>query len=498
VGFSGVTALPNGNYVVSSQSWANGDMFRAGAVTFGSGTAGISGAVSPANSLVGSAADDSVGNSGAKALINGNYVVSSPNWDNGAVIDVGAVTFGSGTSGITGVVSPTNSLVGSTENDYVGASGVTPLANGNYVVRSRYWRNGAIAQAGAVTFGSGTSGITGDVSPANSLVGGTEFEAVGISGATALTNGSYVVSSPDWDNGAIADAGAVTFGTATSGITGVVSLDNSLVGSAPSDAVGSHGVAALTNGSYVVSSPDWDNGAITNAGAVTFGAGDGGVMGLIVSGNSLIGSTSGDQVGSNASVTALANGNYVVNSADWDNGAILNAGAVTLGLFNGSAVGAISSTHSVLGAVALQGAAQTFSYDARRNQLAVGQPASNRVVLQRTGVATAISIVGDAPDPSVAGHPVTFTATVTALPDAPTDGQVTFSASSGENCVDTTPTAISPTTVSYACTITFAADLVSSVVAEYTGSIIHAFSGSTPEAHTTVTDAVFANGFEGP
>ena len=45
------------------------------------------------------------------------------------------------------------------------------LANGNYVVRSPYWDNGAAADAGAVTWGDGTSGVTGAVSAANSLVG---------------------------------------------------------------------------------------------------------------------------------------------------------------------------------------------------------------------------------------------------------------------------------------------------------------------------------------
>ncbi len=42
--------------------------------------------------------------------------------------------------------------------------GVTALSNGNYVVRSPYWDNGAATDAGAVTWGSGTTGCTGAVS----------------------------------------------------------------------------------------------------------------------------------------------------------------------------------------------------------------------------------------------------------------------------------------------------------------------------------------------
>ena len=68
------------------------------------------------------------------------------------------------------------------------------------------------------------------VSTANSLVGSTAFDLVGFSGVTALTNGNYVVSSREWDNGAVGDAGAATWGNGTTGISGEVSAANSLVG----------------------------------------------------------------------------------------------------------------------------------------------------------------------------------------------------------------------------------------------------------------------------
>jgi hypothetical protein len=465
-------------------------------VTFGSGTSGISGVVSLANSLVGSTASNFVGFPGVTALANGNYVVNSPSWDNGAIADAGAVTFGSGSGGISGVVSPANSLVGSTAGDFVGSPGATALANGNYVVSSSQWDNGKAVDAGAVTFSSGASGTSGVVSPANSLVGSTASNFVGSSRVTALANGNYVVRSPGWDNGAIADAGAVTFGSGTGGISGVVSPANSLVGSTAFDNVGREGVTALANGDYVVISASWNRGAAVGAGAVTFGSGTGGISGVVSPANSLVGSTAGDVVGSEG-VTALANGSYVVRSPNWDNGAVADAGAVTLGLFNGSVVGAITSAQSVLGAMELRGSSQTFSYDPLRNQLAVGQPASNRVVLHRPGAATAISIVGDTPDPSVVGQPVTFTATVSATPNAPTNGQVTFTASSGESCVDTSPTPITATMAEFSCAIGFTTAGSSTVIAEYTGSIDHAYSGSDPETHTTGA-VVFADGFESP
>src|SRR5262249_55498909 len=149
----GVTALTNGNYVVLSPGW-NGVR---GAATWGSGTAGVSGVVSAANSLVGSSASDGVGNDGVTALTNGNYVVRSPSWNG----DRGAATWGSGTAGVSGGISATNSLVGSSAADDVSRNGVTALTNGNYVVAS-FW-NG---NRGAVTWGSGTAGVSGAVSAA--------------------------------------------------------------------------------------------------------------------------------------------------------------------------------------------------------------------------------------------------------------------------------------------------------------------------------------------
>src|SRR5208282_2881903 len=337
VGNNPVTALSNGNYVVSSPNWNN----DAGAATWGSGTAGVSGPVNATNSLVGSAANDQVGFGGVTALSNGNYVVNSPYWDNGAAASAGAVTWGSGTAGVSGPVSATNSLVGSTADDSVGGTadylggsgnfdvgGVTALSNGNYVVYSPSWANGAAASAGAVTWGSGTAGVSGPVSATNSLVGSTANDQVG-DGVTALSNGNYVVSSRNWTNGAAANAGAVTWGSGTAGVSGPVSATNSLVGRTAGDNVGSS-VTALSNGNYVVSSPDWTNGAAADAGAVTWGSGTAGVSGPVSATNSLVGSTANDSVGSGGvgdGVTALSNGDYVVSSPNWNN----RAGAVTWG-----------------------------------------------------------------------------------------------------------------------------------------------------------------------
>jgi len=497
LGEGGVTPLANGNYVVLSPRWNNGELAEAGAATFASGTSGLSGRVSALNSLVGSASEDRVGGAGAIALVNGNYVVRSPFWRRGALAEAGAVTFGSGTSGISGAISLANSLLGSTAFHRVGNAGVVALRNGNYVVVSTDWDSGLIRDVGAVTLGLGTSGISGPVSGANSLIGSRQDDRVGGQGVVALDNGNYVIASARWDNDTTADVGAVTFASGGTGISGSISPVNSLIGSRQGDRVGGWGVTPLAGGNYIVSSPEWDNGSTVDAGAATLGNGTAGSIGAVSAANSLVGSSADDRVSANG-VTALPNGNYVIVSAGWDNGSLINAGAVTLGLSDGSVSGAISNANSVRGTVANQGASHSFSYDPVRNQLAVGQPASNRVVLQRPGIATSLSLVSITPDPSLVGEPVLFTATLVASQNSVTDGRVTFTASNGQSCADTTPTAVAANAFSFSCTIVFAAAGSVSVVAKYTGSLNHAYSGSEPRAHTTVSATVFANGFEGP
>lgn len=90
--------------------------------------------------------------------------------------------------------------------------------------------------------------------------------------------------------------------------------------------------------------------------------------------NSLIGSVVDDRVG-NIGITALNNGYFVASSSQWNNGAVLQAGAVTWFSWT------LSAGNSVLGTVANQGASMSFDFDPLRAQLVVGRPASNLVSL---------------------------------------------------------------------------------------------------------------------
>lgn len=422
-GYNTVTALTNGNYVISSGVWDNGALANAGAVTWANGSTGLSGTINASNSLVGTTANDNVGmrsissyEKGVTALSNGHYVVATPYWDDGAITDAGAATWGNGSTGITGVISAGNSLIGATASDSVGSRGITALTNGNYVVGSSDWDNGGIPNVGAVTWGNGASGTVGIVSASNSLVGSTAQDQIGSSFSdrscvTPLTNGHYVVCSPLWDDGGIVDVGAATWGNGVMGITGVVSASNSLIGSSFDDRVGFPGVTPLPNGNYVVGSGYWDDSGTTNVGAATWGNGETGIVGSINASNSLIGSHTRDLIGldpvivfpngnylirarfwnvgrgavawgdgttgvsgvvsaSNALVGStttdlvgqydgeesgikiLANGNYIVASGYWDNGAIINTGAVTWGDGTTGIRGEVNASNSLIGPLA--------------------------------------------------------------------------------------------------------------------------------------------------
>lgn len=337
----GVTVLTNGNYVVKSYLWND----TRGAATFCSSTSGCFGTISSENSLVGSGASSAVGER-IVALTNGNYVVSSPGWD----FARGAATWGNGTTGIKGVVSAENSLIGSLRispqgpGDAIGLFGVIPLTNGNYVINSPTWSNGINQpELGAVTWGNGATGTTGVVSAENSLIGSSYKDRVGDRLVIALANGNYIVCSPLWDlNTTAQNAGAVTFGNGTTGIKGTISSSNSLIGSKEDDRIGTE-AEALTNGNFVTASLDWDNGSITDAGAATFCNGTTGCFGSVTAANSLIGTNSGDRVG--APIKALNNGNYLVISSDWNS----RRGAATWGNGTTGIIGEISATNSLVG-----------------------------------------------------------------------------------------------------------------------------------------------------
>ncbi len=137
---------------------------------------------------------------------------------------------------------------------------------------------------------------------------------------------------------------------------------------------------ALSNGNYVVASPFWNDGATTQAGAITWARGSTGLQGAITATNSLIGTQANEYVGSGR-VSATSDGNYIVASPGWNNGATLGSGAVTLASGNFRLAGTIQAWNSVLGTAAHSGNQMNYAYDAARHRLVVGRPGDNTVSL---------------------------------------------------------------------------------------------------------------------
>lgn len=342
------------NYVVISNHWSDGSKSSVGAVTWCNGVSGCTGPVTSANSLIGGTAGDFIGTSGFEVLVNGNYLVLSDAWDNpGVAQNVGAVTLGNGNGGTTGVVTAANSLVGSHPYDFLGIT-VAPLSNGNYVLGISTWSNETAPNAGAAVWGSGTSGVVGTISAANAMIGTQAQDYVG-SRVTALSNGHYVVCSRYLDVGSLTDAGAAIWGNGESGTTGIASALPSLTG--PGGGTGPFDAVALTNGHYVVLSPDWDAGGAPKLGAATWVNGSAATSATVSAANSLVGSSANDSVG-NYGAVALSNGNYVVRSPQWD-GVAEDTGAATWANGSTGLVGTVSASNSLVGTTPFEGASST-------------------------------------------------------------------------------------------------------------------------------------------
>jgi len=248
----------------------------AGAVTWLDALAPLSGFVglvgNPGNSLVGSSAGDGIGSSGIQSVGSGGLrALRNANWDNAGVVNAGAITWVNSAGTLpTGAVSAGNSLVGSNTNDLVGNSTSFVQGSGYLVVRNAAW-NG---NRSAVTWMPSAAPLTGVISSANSLVGANPNDQIGSggiftsfnNGSFSLANGDYVVSSPAFAS----FSGALTIGSAATGISGTVSGANSQVG------LGTSFQFINNRSRLMVTATNATNQGLTNAGRVCLYAGGAG------------------------------------------------------------------------------------------------------------------------------------------------------------------------------------------------------------------------------
>jgi|GEM_PF-1604486 len=340
----------------------------------------VEGLVSASNSLVGGTGDLSAPT--AAYLYNlgsSRYALINYQWDDAGTQDAGAVTFIDGITGrflldnsaLAGIVSSSNSLVGSSASDQVGSQGLD-WVGGNYMLLSPNWGSAQGAwtwiDVDAKTLADGSSFI-GTISSSNSLVGGTAASGLIVNPyPDHLGSNIYVLNNYGWDSATNMDAGAVTLFNGATGqfldlmdFVGTISNNNSLVGSSANDLVGYGGIENAGS-NYIVMSPYWGN----NQGAWTWidpindlvADQDSSITGFVDQFNSLIGGNGGDPGGSFADLYSLTGSKYGLFNRYWDDASAVNAGAITLfnadlGVFlDGSPLlGLINSSNSLVGSL---------------------------------------------------------------------------------------------------------------------------------------------------
>lgn len=307
--FTSVDAIGNGNFVVASSRDDVGGVINAGSVRLISGTSGEQiGAA-----LIGDVAGDLLGSRGVTVLGNNNFVVSSPEDDEGGVVDAGSVRL---LSGLTGSQIGA-ALVGDVVNDSLGSARAKALGNNNFVVVSNRDDEGGVVNAGSVRLVSGTTGAQ----IGSALVGDDTDDQLGRGRFVALGNGNFVIASRVDDVGGIADVGSVRL---VSGTTGA-QIGVALVGDVADDQLGADDLIVLGNDNFVVASRGDDEGGVVDAGSVRLVSGTTGAQ----IGLALVGDDTQDQFGSSG-VTALGNNNYAVSSGNDDVDGVIDAGSVRL------------------------------------------------------------------------------------------------------------------------------------------------------------------------
>lgn len=308
-----VTVLADGHIVITVPDANLNPAVQVGAVAYRRSDQPLTGWLEPANALYGSVELDRVGSGGIRVLADGSYLVLSPNADVGGLTDAGAATIGPVGVGVAGLVTAANSRVGRSAGDRVGSGGATALANGGVVVLSPQWRSDAgVAGAGAATL-LRNANDAGPVDAGNSLVGATNGDFTGAAVA-ALTNGHYLVQTRAW-NGLPEYRGAVTWGNGVTGVTGAISPAQAIV----MPAIGAFGLSpsavALSDGNYVIAAPGWGDERLGMVGAAFWIDGSGPSAGPLddFRGRATLGASPNAQTA--MMVYALRNGGHLVWSA---------------------------------------------------------------------------------------------------------------------------------------------------------------------------------------
>ena len=357
--------------MLRTPNWTNGTLANAGAVTFIT-PASLAGAsvVSAGNSYVGTHAGDNVGYYLPQVIYAASgtaQLFGTPDWDGGKGA-IFKITQAQAASGVGFGVNASTALVGKVTTDRIGQwvnySGNTALYKLYYSGGQDQFLlgySGFDGGRGAVTLGNinlPLVGEIGDTSKNFTLRGSNAGDQVDSS--VVLTNpyGSatdWIVKSPNWANGTLSNAGAVTViraadtGNLAAAANGVVSASNSIVSDVGAVYLGDSVLYSEGASYFLVASSRWNSGR----GAVTWSSIAAPKTGVVSAANSLVGANAGDNVG--LTIDRYGDGasvRYVVRSPSWqyNNGASLdsNAGAITV-IGSSNVAGAVNAANSLIG-----------------------------------------------------------------------------------------------------------------------------------------------------
>lgn len=304
LGNSGITLLPNGNFLIRSSVDDVDGVINASTVKLINGTTGT-----VINTFAGDVNGDSIGSGGFKFLPNGYFIISSSADDVGGLVNAGSVILVDSDGALKKIIA------GDDANDSLGVRGTILLSNGNFVILSSADRIGGVSSVGSVKFVNGTSG---DI--IKTIVGDALNDSFGYS-HKILPNGNFIIYNEyddDVTNGVV-DAGLVILFDGASG-----EVIKTFVGDESNDQLGREGIFILPDGNFaIISKLDNVNG-VTDAGSVILvNSFDGEVI------KTIAGDNLSDNLGSSG-ITSLPNGNIAIISTSDDVNGISNAGSVTI------------------------------------------------------------------------------------------------------------------------------------------------------------------------
>jgi hypothetical protein len=175
-------------------------------------------------------------------------------------------------------------------------------------------------------------------------------------------NTNLLISSPNWNGGmsAVTWMNSSTGQLSDSSYAGVVSSNNSVLGSATGDAIGTNlrflNTTGTSGSNWLIWSKSWGGGkgAVTWMNGSTGTLTDGSYGGAVSAMNSLVGTLTTDAVGSYNSCgdgctqifsgSQLGNGNYIINSPSFAS----STGAITYGNGNIGIAGVVGASNSLL------------------------------------------------------------------------------------------------------------------------------------------------------